>query len=153
MRKLGATAIIALAVSLSWPAAAAESGGPDDAVALTKKAIAELKANPPEKVYADITNKDPRFLDRDLYVIITDMGGKALAHGVNAKLVGKDASENQDADGKFYVKERLEMAKTKPAGFWLDYKFTNPTTKKIEPKSTYCEVVTGNVVCVGIYKK
>jgi cytochrome c len=43
------------------------------------------------------------------------------------------------------------MAKTKPS-FWQDYKFTNPESKKIEPKSMYCEKLDETVVCGGIYK-
>jgi cytochrome c len=43
------------------------------------------------------------------------------------------------------------MAKSKGT-FWQDYKFTNPTTKKIEPKAMYCEKLDDAVVCGGIYK-
>ena len=119
---------------------------------MVKKAVEQLKTTPPQQVYTDINNKDPRFANGDLYVFIQDAKGNVLAHGANIKLVGKDASENQDADGKFYVKERMETAKTK-GEFWLDYKFANPTLKKIEMKSTYCESVSETIVCVGIYKQ
>ena len=57
----------------------------------------------------------------------------------------------KDIDGKPFVKERVDMAKTN-ATFWQDYKFTNPETKKIEPKSLYCEKLDDTVVCGGIYK-
>ena len=46
----------------------------------------------------------------------------------------------------------LALAKSKPGGFWQDYKFTNPVTKKIEPKSAYCEKLDDTAVCGGIYK-
>ena len=54
-------------------------------------------------------------------------------------------------DGKAFVKERVELAAAKGT-FWQDYKFTNPTNKKIEPKSMYCEKLDDAVVCGGIYK-
>ena len=57
-----------------------------------------------------------------------------------------------DIDGKYFVKERVALAKANPGGFWQDYKFTNPTTKKIEPKAMYCEKLDDSVVCGGIYK-
>jgi cytochrome c len=44
------------------------------------------------------------------------------------------------------------MAKTKDK-FWQDYKFTNPLTKKIEPKSMYLEKHGDVMVGCGIYKK
>ena len=45
-----------------------------------------------------------------------------MAHGANAKLVGKDMIDAQDVDGKPFVKERVELAR-KQANFWQDYKF------------------------------
>ena len=49
------------------------------------------------------------------------------------------------------VKERMELARSK-GSFWQDYKFTDPVSKKIEPKSMYCERLDDSVVCGGIYR-
>jgi cytochrome c len=43
------------------------------------------------------------------------------------------------------------MAKAKES-FWQEYKFTNPTSKKIEPKEMYCERLDQTAVCAGVYK-
>ena len=48
-------------------------------------------------------------------------------------------------------KERVELAQSKGT-FWQDYKFTNPVSKKIEPKQMYCEKLDDAVVCGGVYK-
>lgn len=89
----------------------------------------------------------------DLYVVVYDLNGKCLAHGQNPKfLVGKDLIGMKDPDGKAYVKERVELAKTK-SQFWQDYKFSNPLTKKIEPKSMYMERMGNFLVGCGVYKK
>jgi signal transduction histidine kinase len=66
-------------------------------------------------------------------------------------MVGKNLIDLKDIDGKPFVRERVEMAKTK-ATFWQDYKFTNPENKKVEPKAMYCEKLDDTVVCGGIYK-
>ena len=50
------------------------------------------------------------------------------------------------------MKERVELAKSK-GKFWQDYKFTDPVTKKILPKSMYCEKLEETAVCAGIYKR
>ena len=50
-----------------------------------------------------------------------------------------------------FVRERTELSKAK-ASFTQDYKFTNPVTKKDEPKQMYCERLEDTVVCGGIYK-
>jgi len=130
---------------------AADRGTKPEAVAMVKKAVAYITANGAAKAYADITAKDAAFHDRDLYVVVYDAAGKCLAHGNNAKLAGKDLIDAQDADGVYYVKDRVALLKAK-SSFWQDYKFSDPITKKIEPKSTYCEKLNDTAVCVGIYK-
>ncbi|MBC7907879.1 MAG: cache domain-containing protein [Rhodospirillaceae bacterium] len=146
-----AVAMIGMFAILSAPALAADTGTADQAVALTKKAIAAIKAEGKEKVYAAINAKDPRFIDRDLYVFAYDLDANCLAHGSNPKMVGRNTLDTQDTDGKYYIKERMELGKAKPS-FWQDYKFPNPVTKMIEPKSAYCENNDNNLVCVGVYK-
>jgi cytochrome c len=74
-----------------------------------------------------------------------------MAHGANEKFVGKNMIDLRDADGKEHIRERMELAKTK-SSFWQDFKFVNPVTKKMEPKSMYCERADELVVCGGIYK-
>jgi signal transduction histidine kinase len=130
---------------------AGDRGTKPEAVAMVKKAVAYIAANGAAKAYADITAKDAAFHDRDLYVTIYDSAGKCLAHGGNAKLAGKDLIDTQDADGVYFIKDRVALLKSKTS-FWQDYKFSDPLTKKIEPKSTYCEKLNDTAVCVGIYK-
>jgi cytochrome c len=138
-------------IVLTGAAAAADGASKDDAVAMVKKAVAFIKEQGPEKAYAAFTGKDGQFIDRDLYVVVYQFDGKVLAHGSNAKFVGKDMSDAQDVDGKLFVKERVEMA-AKQASFWQDYKFVNPVDKKVEPKQMYCERLDNTAVCSGIYK-
>jgi len=141
-----------LATALSTGAHAADGGATaDQATAMVKKGVAFIKANGHEKAYAEITSKAGQFRDRDLYLTVYGMDGVVRAHGANEKMVGKNLIELKDVDGKAFVRERLDMAKTK-AAFWQDYKFTNPENKKIEPKSMYCEKLEDSVVCGGIYK-
>jgi cytochrome c len=118
---------------------------------MVKKAVAFIKEQGPDRAYAEISNKAGKFIDRDLYVVVYRLDGKVLAHGANAKLIGKDLSEAQDVDGTFYVKDRIELARKQQA-FWQDYKFVNPVTKKIEPKHMYCERLEETAVCAGVYK-
>jgi len=124
-----------------------------EATAMVKKGVAAIKAGGKnnDKLFSDITAKDAKWVDRDLYLVVYGMDGSVKAHGANAKLVGNNLMDMLDIDGKPYIKERIDLAKSK-GSFWQDYKFTNPTTKKIEPKSMYCEKVDEVVACAGIYK-
>jgi len=142
---------VALAVLLSNSAIAGDTATKSDAEAMVKKAVEYIKSNGAEKAYGEISNRQGQFVDRDLYIMVYDITGKVLAHGANAKLIGKDLSDATDADGKAYVKERIDLSKAN-LSFWQDYKFANPITKKIEPKQTYCERLNDVVVCGGIYK-
>jgi signal transduction histidine kinase len=147
--------ILALATAVtifSVNAIAGEFGTAKEAETLVGKAITHIKTDGKEKAYADFTGKKTGWADRDLYVVVYDLNGKVLAHGLNAKQVGMDLIGVQDADGKEFVKERVELAKSK-GKFWQDYKFTDPVTKKILPKSMYCEKLEESVVCSGIYKR
>jgi cytochrome c len=146
-----ATAFALLALPIS--AHAADGGATkEDAIAMVKKGVAYIKAGPKDKAYADISDKAAaNFHKEDLYLVVYALDGTVRAHGANAKMVGKNLIDLKDIDGKPFVKERVDLAKTN-ATFWQDYKFTNPETKKIEPKSMYCEKLDDTVVCGGIYK-
>ncbi len=124
----------------------------DEAVAMVKKGIAFIKTNGKEKGYAEITSKKSRFKDRDLYLVVYGIDGVVRAHGQNEKMVNKNLIELRDVDGKLFVKERVELAKSQGT-FWQDYKFTNPVTKNIEPKQMYCERLDDTVVCGGVYRR
>jgi cytochrome c len=152
MKKSIATLVIGLALVLSFaPLHAADKGTKDEAVAMVKKAIEFIKANGTEKAFEEISNPQGKFVDRDLYVVVYDMNGKCLAHGANVKMVGRDLLDNKDVDGKEFVKERVEMMKKKPTG-WQDYKFRNPVSNEIEPKSMYLERYQDFIVGSGVYK-
>ncbi|MES2742949.1 MAG: cache domain-containing protein [Pseudomonadota bacterium] len=138
---------------LSAGAAQAAEGGATkvEAEAMVKKGVAFIKANGVAKGYEEINNKTGQFHDRDLYLVVYSLEGVVSAHGSNSKMVGKNLIELKDVDGKAFVKERVDLAKSKGT-FWQEYKFTNPETKKIEPKIMYCERLNDAVVCGGIYQ-
>ncbi len=149
--KLVTISAAVLAASVAVVPAGSEWATRDEAQAMVKKAVAFVKSEGPEKAYAAFTKKTPEFVDRDLYVVVYGLDGKVLAHGANEKLVGKEMIDAQDVDGKFFVKERVELAKANTS-FWQDYKFVNPVSKKIEPKQMYCERLGDTAVCGGVYK-
>ncbi|HXX56866.1 MAG TPA: cache domain-containing protein [Thermodesulfovibrionales bacterium] len=130
---------------------AEKKGTKAQAEAMVKKAIEYIKANGREKAFAEISNPNGKFVEGDLYVFVYDFNGKCLAHGANAKMVGKDLINMKDPDGKEYVKERIGIAKSKGQG-WQDYKFPNPVTKQIEHKTAYIEKFEDILVGCGVYK-
>ena len=153
MKKLamaGLTVLVVLGLAGS-SMAAGKHGTAAEAEAMVKKAVAMAKARGNDTAFAEINNPKGQFTDRDLYVFVYDMNGKCVAHGQNPKMIGKELIDMKDADGKAFVKERVEIAKTKGSG-WQDYKFTDPLTKQIENKRAYVERHGDLIFGSGIYK-
>ncbi|MBP8309192.1 MAG: cache domain-containing protein [Burkholderiaceae bacterium] len=141
-----------IAASFALPAFAAEERGkPEEARAMLARAVAHIKAVGREKAMADFMVKPGPWVDRDLYITVFDMTGKTLSHGANPRMVGKDNINLQDGNGKFHVKERLEIARAKGRG-QQEFAFLNPMTKQIEPKLMFFERMDDIVVACGSYK-
>jgi signal transduction histidine kinase len=133
-------------------AGAGERATRKEAEAMVKKAVAAYRAGG-EKVFADITAPSITYVNKDLYIVVYDSTGKCVAHGHNAKQVGKEMIGMKDPDGKAFIKERVGLAKSK-GSFWQEYKFTDPLTRKILPKQVYCEKADARmIICGGVYKE
>ena len=123
----------------------------DDAMALVTKAVAHVKDAGKDKALADFNDPKGAFVKGELYVFAYTLQGSIIAHPMNPKLVGKDMTEVQDSDGKFFTKEFVATVNGAGKG-WVDYNWTNPTTKKIEAKSSYVAKAGDIFVGCGIYK-
>ena len=153
MNRIAATMACLAGLALAGTAPAKDEWATkEEAVAMVKRGITYIKANGRDRGYAEITSKESRFKDRDLYLVVYGIDGVVRAHGQNEKMVDKNLIELRDVDGKLFVKERVELAKSQGT-FWQDYKFTNPVTKKVEPKQMYCERMDDVVVCGGVYRR
>ena len=141
-------ALVASVLAVQAPAA----GTADEAQALVKKAVELIKTGGKDKAFAAFNDPKGEFVKGDLYIFIVDYTGLTLAHGGNAKLIGKNMMELKDADGKEFMKECI--ATSKKGGGWVDYKWTNPETKKVQDKSSYVMPAEGHefLVGCGIYK-
>jgi signal transduction histidine kinase len=139
--------------ALSW-GLAAQDATPAEVETLVKEAIAFAKASGKEAAFKEITKAGGRFhkYGGELYVFVYDLDGKVLAHGQGAGKVGVNQIKAKDPDGVEFVRERVQLAKTKGKG-WHDYKYLNPKTGQKEPKTSYIEVWDNLIFGAGIYKK
>jgi cytochrome c len=150
--RIYATALIALlafmpVVSMSADAAPTK----DEVVAQVKKAVAFYKANGREKTLAEMNNKDGQFAKGEDYVDVHDTSGVCVAHPVSPGIVGLNRLDQADPNGKQFIKEIVETAKTKPNG-WITYMRKNPVSGKIEKKLAYWEVQDGLIFKAGTYE-
>jgi signal transduction histidine kinase len=132
--------------------AADDFGTADQAKAMVSRVVEFFKTNGKDKTLAELSNPKGQFIDRDLYVIAYSLDGVRLAHPYNPKLIGKSVLDAVDFDGKAYGKDIIDVAKAKGSG-WVDYKFTDPTTKKLADKSLYVAKEGDLIFGCGIYKR
>lgn len=140
-------------ISFSGALYAQERGTVDEAKKLAEKAATYAKSAGTAKAFEEFSNKGAAWQSKDLYVFAIKFDGETVAHGANKGLIGKNLIEMKDANGKLFFKEMIDTAKEKGSG-WVDYMFTDPTTKKIAPKTSYVIHVSGydGLVGVGVYK-
>lgn len=132
---------------------AQERGTADQAKALVEKGLAHIKTVGVDKAAEDFSAKDGKWHEKDLYVFVQKFDGTTVAHGGNKGLVGKNMIELKDANGQAFIRSMIDTAKTKGSG-WVDYMWTNPQSKKVEPKTTYVVKIPAfeGLIGVGIYK-
>jgi cytochrome c len=140
------------AALLAVPAWADDVGTAEEAKVLLTKALDHIAKAGAAVAYKDFTDTKGAFVDRDLYVFCLDAGGNMTAHGGNPAMLGKNLKAVKDSDGKEFVAEMLKIGAESGTGS-VDYKWSNPTTKKIEAKSSFITKVADGVCGVGIYKK
>ncbi len=128
------------------------SGGTaNDAQQLVEKGVALIAAKGREKAFAEFADPAGAFIKRDLYLFVYDLQGKVLAHGGNPSLVGKSMIDARDANGKLFIKERIDIAHAQGSG-WQDYMFNNPESNVVESKTSYIRKVDDMIIGCGVYK-
>lgn len=148
--KIARVMAVLAAIFVALPAAAEDRGTADEAVALVKKAAALIKSAGKEKAFDTFNDPAGGFQVKDLYIFVQDLKGMTLVHK-NQGLIGKDITVLKDADGNAFGAAMTKLANEKGAG-WVDYKWVNTVSKKLEPKTTYLERVDDIYVGAGIYK-
>lgn len=139
---------VAVLLSARQAGAMEMHGSKEEAIAMVKRGVAYIKEHGSESGYAEITDPRGRFRNGSLYLVVYRLDGMVLAHGQNRKMVNKNLIALRDIDGKPFIRETVELARTR-SNFWMDHKFTNPVTRKIAPMQMYCERLRDSVICSG----
>jgi signal transduction histidine kinase len=130
--------------------AAAAAPNERDAVALAEKGAQFVRTHGKAAMIARINSKDPEFNQGALYLAMRDLNGITVAHPTTA-LIGKNLLDVTDADGKPFRQEMMAVARG-PGRGWVDYKFRNPESGKVEAKTTYVLRVGDVALEAGIYR-
>lgn len=155
VKRFSIAALLTFVLAFTFAAVPAHSANPtkDDAVKMVESAIASHKANGKAATIDEVNKADGKFSKGpELFTFAIDLKGNVLAHPFNKKLIGQDMTDLKDADGKPFAKEMANLANSKGSG-WVEYKWSNPASKHIEPKATYLQKIDDVVYCCGIYLK
>ncbi len=124
----------------------------EQAKALAERAVAHIRDVGREKAFADFSRPDGGFVDGDLYVFCQDASGVVVAHGGNPQLVGRNMAGVRGPDGRLANVEILQLGLSQGSG-WLEFRWPNPATKRIELKAAYVLKVDDHTVCGSGYYK
>lgn len=122
-----------------------------DAQDLVKRAAAHIKANGIDKACADFADPAKGFRTGESYVYVHDIRAKMLCNPGSPRTVGKDMIDVKDMDGKYFNKDMVKLATTKGSG-WVEYKWTNPATQKMQDKKSWIERQDDLIIGSGFYK-
>ena len=108
-------------------------------MALVDQAASLLQSKGTE-AFTEFRKKDSKWLKDDTYIFVFNMNGVVLFHPIQPELEGKNIIDLKDVNGKAYVQETIETAKTQGSG-WIDYMLPKPGESKPSKKSSYFKKV------------
>lgn len=89
-----------------------------------------------------------RFADGELYLFIIDLECVTYVHAGMPALVGKNNRDVKDTDGIYFFREFVRVARENGVG-WVEYRWSNPVSKKVERKRTFVKLIPGTTYVVG----
>jgi cytochrome c len=122
----------------------------EDAKLWVERAVAFYKATGKRIALAEYTNPNGQFIQEEMYIYALNPKGTMMGHGVNEKFVGEEFIDIKDYDGKQFIREIVETANKEGSG-WVTYKWFNPVTKEVLPKTVYFRKVDDLIICSGVY--
>ncbi len=106
------------------------------------------------KAFDTLRSKRSQYSYQDTYLFVLDENGVELMNAAFPKLEGRNVIDYKDAKGNYFVREFINMAKTKGSG-WVDYPWPKPGDVEKSHKSAYVKkvMVDGKmiIVCAGLY--
>jgi signal transduction histidine kinase len=131
---------------------AEERATPREAEQLVHRAVAFFQKEGQDRALTAFGDTKGAFTYRDLYIMVLDLRGNLLSNAFAKHLVGTNVLGLRDVDGQLFIKETLDVARTRGKG-WIEYRWTNPATQKLERKVTYVERVGNITIACGAYRR
>jgi len=153
MRRRGAVAAIAASAwaLLGTPASAQEPVTAEQVVAFVDKMVAHVETVGAERAFMDFSDTKGPWIQGQLYPFCHSLAGINVAHGGNPNMVGKGGVlDIKDPDGRFVNRLIFDKVLADGKG-WVEYKWPNSVTKKIEMKQVYSVLIHNKYICGSGY--
>jgi len=109
-----------------------------------------------KEAFVEFRNKDSEWFSDEAYIFVIDMKGTNIVHPSQPDLEGNNLIDMKDVNGKAFVQEMIEVAKTKGSG-WVDYMWPKPGETEPSRKLSYIKTVkVGDekfIIGSGIYSE
>ena len=132
--------------------AGAQNHKPEQAREITLRAVNLIVAKGLDAAAAEF-NRDGEFKHGEIYVNVIDFSGVWKVYPPRPAGVGMSVINVKDPDGRDIVRDILSVARDVGEG-WVEYRWLNPSSNRIEPKVTFVKRVPGQdlVAYVGVYR-
>ena len=139
--------LAAAAAALALGSLCAHASSRDEAQAMLKAALADIKAKGVETAGKDFS-AGGNWNKGTLYVFVADFKANILAHSANGKIVGKNLWDVKDPTGKLFVQDQVKQMQAGTSGT-VTMRWMNPTTKQIDDAEAVLGRVPGQDLYVG----
>ena len=152
MRKIiSITLVVVFGICLA-ATAFADKATKQEIIAKVKEAAKMITNEGQDAAFAEINNKEGKFVWKDTYVFVVDLEGTLVARAFRQKGIGKNLMNWQDKSNppRQPIKEMVDLAKKKGEG-WVDYMYPKPGGDYDTPskKISYIYRVPGQNLFVG----
>jgi hypothetical protein len=103
----------------------------DHAVRLVKRAVRHVQEKGLRAAALDFHDPRGGFVEGNYYIWVGQFDGTILANGATPEARGQKTWNLKAADGRLFIQEIVEGARTKGKG-WCDYPWKNPATGRTE---------------------
>lgn len=114
------------------------------------EAVEVLQQEGKEAAFARFNHKADKFIFLNSYIFVVTLEGGCVVNPFSPQLVGENVINLQDTNGKYFMKEQLEILKTQES-CWMDYMWPKPGDEESSPKMSYLKkvVIGDETLAVG----
>jgi methyl-accepting chemotaxis protein len=135
-----ALALVGAIVLMQYYSLSDRSGGQVMQLTSFVSSAEELVKQKGQEAFNDLRDANGQWVSGDNYIFVYDMDGNTIVLPPQPELEGTSRLAAQDPEGKYFVKDMIDILKIKNDG-WLEYKYAKPGETENSTKLSYFKKV------------